>query len=641
MTRTEAHVSINDVATTTTKQFNDLSDIVQKSRDSLLKGNKLFVRNEITEALNNSTQAIDAGKKECELIFNSAREYVRSIEDLASLFDLGKNIAEVLSDYFSKALVELSKTEALVELYLVDVDKKMIIFINLDYTVDKRAVKPNGSKYLGLQEGFKEKQVRYRGLKTDGVVAKEFKKTIEVRTFDPKFDPATGKVIDLVRDSQPRQNREIIYMTSRVYGLLGGQYKDKKYVEISIHHISLKNFSQEDPITRKLYLSVDNSPDLLFKDDVIDDLKGLDTAADKCKLIISGHGDSEADYIQSDAENNMSGLNRYDLKIEDLADFLKKNINNFSQPNTFSIDRPLPISLMCCQSAGLKAFENRNEDEISMSNTMAGKLLTSLANGPQPIYAKVKARTTNVSSVKSSPRADVVEAKNLSADSLDDPSKQVTKTIVGTPQARRGLGGVNEEGTKLYAFYKDTLKDTSTRDNRKALKNAYGAGHGVQGKKFRVKGYKYAFYYVYENGVPKFKAVDLSDKSDVDPIFEVNKDRLIQYVYGLAYYVYEQHDGLTQHRGMITDSFVGSKVREKKNAILKYLYDIELANNRGEIVNILTRMTNDRAITANLNWYGFGETRTVRLINILKDKFTGPQVLLKLANLDTKNLGLV
>ena len=158
MTPTEADVSINDVATTTTKQFNDLSDIVQKSRDSLLKGNKLFVRNEITEALNNSTQAIDAGKKECELIFNSAREYVRSIEDLASLFDLGKNIAEVLSDYFSKALVELSKTEALVELYLVDVDKKMIIFINLDYTVDKRAVKPNGSKYYGLQEGFKEKQ---------------------------------------------------------------------------------------------------------------------------------------------------------------------------------------------------------------------------------------------------------------------------------------------------------------------------------------------------------------------------------------------------------------------------------------------------------------------------------------------------
>lgn len=243
MTRTEAHVSINDVATTTTKQFNDLSDIVQKSRDSLLKGNKLFVRNEITEALNNSTQAIDAGKKECELIFNSAREYVRSIEDLAYLFDQGE-IAEVLSDYFSKALVELSKTEALVELYLVDVDKKMIIFINLDYTVDKRAVKPNGSKYLGLQEGFKEKQVRYRGLKTDGVVAKEFKKTIEVRTFDPKFDPATGKVIDWVRDSQPRQNREIIYMTSRVYGLLGGQYKDKKYVEISIHHISLKNLTK-------------------------------------------------------------------------------------------------------------------------------------------------------------------------------------------------------------------------------------------------------------------------------------------------------------------------------------------------------------------------------------------------------------
>jgi hypothetical protein len=389
-----------------------------------------------------------------------------------------------------------------------------------------------------------------------------------------------------------------------------------------------------------LYLSVDNSPDLLFKDDVIDDLKGLDTAADKCKLIISGHGDSEADSIQSDAEHDMSGLNRYDLKIEDLADFLKKNINHYCKPDTFSIDRPLPISLMCCQSAGLKAFENRTEDLISLQNTMAGKLLISLANAPLRIYAKVKARTTNVASVKSSPRADVVKAKNLSADSLDDPSQQVTKTIVGTSQIRRGLGGV--KGTKLYAFYNDTLLNTSTPNNRVALKDAYGVGYGVQGKKFRVKGYKYAFYYVYENATtPKFKAVDLSDKSEVDPIFEVNKDRLIQYVYGLAYYVYEQHEGLTQQKGIVTDRFVEPKVREKKSAVLKYLYNIELALNPAQIVDILTRMTIDPAITANLNWYGFGETRTVKLIKILKAEFPGGQNLLRLANLDNKNLGLV
>ena len=632
MTRTEAHVSINDVATTTTKQFNDLSDIVQKSRDSLLKGNKLFVRNEITEALNNSTQAIDAGKKECELIFNSAREYVRSIEDLAYLFDQGE-IAEVLSDYFSKALVELSKTEALVELYIVNVDKKMIIFINLDYTVDKRAVKPNGSKYLGLQEGFKEKQVRYRGLKTDGVVAKEFKKKFQKREVVVRedIDPITKIKTRVVEFQGPTIDQEITYMTSRVYGLLGSQYKEKKYVEISIHYTSLKDYKEKDP-TGKYYYSVDRSPDLLFKDDVIDDLKGLDTAADKCKLIISGHGDSEADSIQSDAEHDMSGLNRYDLKIEGLADFLQKNINHYCKPDFFSIDRPLPISLMCCQSAGLKAFENRPENEISLENTMAGKLLISLKNAPLPIYAKVKARTTNVASVKSSPRADVVESKKLSAVSLDNPSQQEPKPIVGTSQVRRGLGGVNKKNSTLYAFYNDTTQNT----------NAYGVGYGVQGKDFRVKGYKYAFYYVYENGVPKFKAVDLSDKSDVDPIFEVNKDRLIQYVYGLAYYVYEQHEGLTQQGGMKIDRLVERKVREKKNAILKYLYDIELANNRGEIVNILTRMTNDRAITANLNWYGFGETRTVKLINILKGEFTGPQKgLLDLANLDNKNLGLV
>ena len=216
--------------------------------------------------------------------------------------------------------------------------------------------------------------------------------------------------------------------------------------------------------------------------------------------------------------------------------------------------------------------------------------------------------------------------------SLDNPSQQEPKPIVGTSQVRRGLGGVNKKNSTLYAFYNDTTQNT----------NAYGVGYGVQGKDFRVKGYKYAFYYVYENGDPKFKAVDLSDKSDVDPIFEVNKDRLIQYVYGLAYYVYEQHEGLTQQGGMKTDRLVERKVREKKNAILKYLYDIESASNRSEIVDALKRMTNDRAITANLNWYGFGETRTVKLINMLKGEFTGPQKgLLRLANLDNKNLGLV
>jgi hypothetical protein len=93
---------------------------------------------------------------------------------------------------------------------------------------------------------------------------------------------------------------------------------------------------------------------------------------------------------------------------------------------------------------------------------------------------------------------------------------------------------------------------------------------------------------------------------------------------------------------MKIDRLVERKVREKKNAILKYLYDIESANNRSEIVDALKSMTIDRAITANLNWYGFGETRTVKLINILKVEFTGPQKgLLDLANLDNKNLGLV
>jgi hypothetical protein len=497
--------------------------------------------------------------------------------------------------------------------------------------VDKRQTKPGDihSEY-GLQKGFKEKQVKYRGLNTNGVVPTEFKKKFQKREVVVRedIDPITKIKTRVLEFQGSTIDQEITYMTSRVYGLLGSQYKEKKYVEISIHYTSLKDYKEKDP-TGKYYFSVDRSPDLLFMNDLIDDLKGLDTAGDKCKLIISGHGGSESDSIQSDAQHKMAGITAYNLKIEGLADFLQKNINHYCKPDFFSIDRPLPISLMCCQSAGLKAFENRPGNEISLENTMAGKLLISLKNAPLPIYAKIKARTTNVASVKSSSRADVVEAKNLSADSLDDPSQQ---TIVGTSQVRRGLGGVDNNST-LYAFYKDTKRNT----------NAYGRDYGVQGNDFRVKGYKYAFYYVYENGTtPKFKVVDLSGKSEVDPIFEVNKDRLIQYVYGLAYYVYEQHEGLTQQGGMETDRLVERKVREKKNAILKFLYDIESASNSAQIVRILNRMIIDPAITANLNWYGFGETRTVKLIKILKDKFNGsPTLLLKLANLDNKNLGLV
>ena len=363
-----------------------------------------------------------------------------------------------------------------------------------------------------------------------------------------------------------------------------------------------------------------------------DHLKG---AVDKCKIIISGHGSSEISYIASDHQNKNKDITKYTFNISDISSFLGVNINKACGTSVFSLDNPLPISFMSCQSAGLRAFEDRNEDKIDLANTMAGRLLKDLAGLPDPIYARVKARTTSVASLKTKIRSDVVTVTNLSADVIDDSKKEINKKIVGTPQIRRGLAGV--ENGKLKAFYEHTIESDP---------KAYGNDYGFQGKDYRVKGYKYVFYYERDLlGNPKFKVADLSDNSNVDQVFEVNKDRLIQYIFGLAYYVYEQHGGVKFFVGAKKKVNIPDDVKRKKSAILKYLYDIEMSKSKTEMVNILGRMSLERDIIKNLGVKIFHveKTRTVKLIEKLIVILNSPdprQNLLPLADLDNKNLGL-
>jgi hypothetical protein len=139
------------------------------------------------------------------------------------------------------------------------------------------------------------------------------------------------------------------------------------------------------------------------------------------------------------------------------------------------------------------------------------------------------------------------------------------------------------------------------------------------------------------------RVADLSDNLNVDPVFEVNKDRLIQYIFGLAYYVYEQHGGVKFFGGIKKVENIPFDVKRKKSAILKYLYDIEMSKSRSYIVAILTRMSREPDIIKNLGVKIFHveKTRTVKLIEQLIVIFKEPQQqLLPLADLDNKNLGL-
>jgi hypothetical protein len=584
-----------------------------------------FIRQQITKAISTAENTLKVAQTDCSKLYNNAEIYLNTLGEYDFFYDNGEIENDLRSLYLEDARTKSRMAQVFAETELLESDKKTIIFINLDYVVDSA----NG---MGLGVGYRKKQITYRGLDNTPIDQLDFKKQIDVRETHYYLD-SNGKQLATSTDKQ----ETVTYMTSKIYKLLG--QVEKRYIEIDIKHLRENQYQKvvrskdangknQMIVTRGI-----NPNDFLIKDTFVRHFDHLKGAVDKCKIIISGHGGSENSYIASDHQNKNKEIRHYSFNISDISSFLGVNINKACGTSVFSLDNPLPISFMSCQSAGLRAFEDRNQNEIDLSNTMAGRLLIDLAGLPDPIYARVKARTTSVASLKTKIRSDVVTVTNLSADVIDDPKKEINKTIVGTPQIRRGLDGV--ENGKLSAFY----NHTNNSDPK-----AYGKGYGFQGKDYRVKGYKYVFYYERDLlGNPKIKVADLSDNSNVDPVFEVNKDRLIQYIFGLAYYVYEQHGGVKFFGGIKKVENIPADVQRKKSAILKYLYDIEMSQSRFEIVTILTRMSREPDIIKNLGVKIFHveKTRTVKLIEQLIVIFKEPQQkLLPLANLDNKNLGL-
>jgi hypothetical protein len=609
--------------------IDDLQESEKKIKAAIIidPAKSAYFRQEIRNAISNAENTLKAAQTDCIKLYNDAETYLNTFGEFDFFYDNGEIENELKSLYLDVART-LSRTAiVLANTELLESDKKTIIFINLDYVVDI-------AKGQGLGAGYRKKQITYRGLDNTPIDQLDFKKQIDVRETHCYLD-SNGKQLATSTDKQ----ETVTYMTSKIYKLLG--QVEKRYIEIDIKHLRENQYQKvvrskdangknQMIVTRGI-----NPNDFLIKDTFVRHFDHLKGAVDKCKIIISGHGGSENSCIASDHQNKNKEIRHYSFNISDISSFLGVNINKACGTSVFSLDNPLPISFMSCQSAGLRAFEDRNENEIDLSNTMAGRLLIDLAGLPDPIYARVKARTTSVASLKTKIRSDVVTVTNLSADVIDDSKKEINKTIVGTPQIRRGLDGV--ENGKLSAFYDHTKKSDP---------KAYGKGYGFQGKDYRVKGYKYVFYYERDLlGNPKIKVADLSDNSNVDPVFEVNKDRLIQYIFGLAYYVYEQHGGVKFFGGIKKVENIPADVKRKKSAILKYLYDIEMSKSRLEMVTILTRMSREPDIIKNLGVKIFHveKTRTVKLIEKLIVIVNNPdprQNLLPLADLDNKNLGL-
>ena len=608
--------------------IDDLQESEKKIKAAIIidPAKSAYFRQEIRNAISNAENTLKAAQIDCIKLYNDAETYLNTFGEFDFFYDSGEIENELKSLYLDVART-LSRTAiVLANTELLESDKKTIIFINLDYVVDIASGK-------GLGAGYRQKQETYRGLdKTPVGPPLEFSKLIDVEEIHTYFDPKGNRVT-----KKTDKKELVIYMVSKIYKLLG--QVEKRYIEIDIKHLKENQYQKvvrskdAKGNNQKIVTRGKSSDDFLIKDKIVQHFDHLKGAADKCKIIISGHGFSENSHISSDYQNKNKDIINYKFTISDISHFLRVNINHACGNLVFTVDNPLAISFMSCQSAGLNAFKDRKEAEIDLANTMAGRLLNSLASQPNPIYARVKARTTNVLSIKEKERSDVVTVENLSADVLDDPLKTISKTIVGTQQRRRGLGGVKTG--KLSAFYNHTI----TSDSK-----AYALGWGVQGKDNRVKGYKYVFYYERDlSGNPKMRVVDLSDNLNVDPVFEVNKDRLIQYIFGLAYYVYEQHGGVKFFGGIKKVENIPVDVKRKKGAILKYLYDIEMSKSRSDIVAILTRMSREPDIIKNLGVKIFHveKTRTVKLIEQLIVIFKEPQQqLLPLADLDNKNLGL-
>ena len=331
------------------------------------------------------------------------------------------------------------------------------------------------------------------------------------------------------------------------------------------------------------------------------------------KLMISGHGWYETGDIQTDAQGRNPARQTYNHAIADIAAFLARNIKDHTPYQFDSPTKTIKTSLFCCCSAGLDAGGNVTQNaagelrgehgRVDLKNTMAGRLMTRLKNAEPgfPVYAVVKARTTPVASVK--------------CDIRTKPKKSGGLVTHGTHQTHRGQDFVPSNVKALFEGGADA--------------HPYITGYGFQGKTSRMPGYKRKFKW---NPTGTAMVVtDVADNSVVDPLFEIQKDRVIQYLIGTAFHVQNRDSdaayGEVKRGGLLDyattveqaedlpailvalnqaalDPFVNRHMTVANNKFTKWLYNTNKATRTRQIIDWLINSltTHPNKLLPSPNW---------------------------------------
>ncbi|OGT67349.1 MAG: hypothetical protein A3J38_07925 [Gammaproteobacteria bacterium RIFCSPHIGHO2_12_FULL_45_9] len=299
----------------------------------------------------------------------------------------------------------------------------------------------------------------------------------------------------------------------------------------------------EDPTKRYIQISV------LDQQDFLNDAPEFQYLTPGSKIIAAGHGLFESISILTDAEAGCriksfgtgmfagKGEDARPIPIKDLARFIVTNIKKHSPYKFTTLENPLKMSIFFCQAAGLISDYNiiQKEDKtlvsqygrtpVSLANTMAGRLLHDLrqVDGECPVLAVIKARTTTVISVNVPTIAEPLSlSETASPYSLSGTYRcqniygvPATGALHGTPQFHRGQDIFDPSQLKKIEFEYYSLHKQA----------------GFQGHDHRIHGYKRKFQWGPDG---QMQVTDVSDNSAVDPFFEIQKDRVLQYLFYLA-----------------------------------------------------------------------------------------------------------
>lgn len=334
-----------------------------------------------------------------------------------------------------------------------------------------------------------------------------------------------------------------------------------------------------------------------------EDIKEFEYLNLNSKLVISGHGGYEAAAVETDGKDN--DKDRKDIKITKLCSFIKNNIKN-NQEKFDSYLNPLKISFLSCVSAGMDLDKITKTEDIDLAKTMAGQLLIGLKQ--EGIYAAIKARTTSVATVKTAIRSGPV-ASTDSHISTDRVKPKINRLLDGTPQKHRGIDFV----------------PANIKTKKGIRSHDYTDKFGFQGRQQRMPGYKYLFKW---DATGKMNVTDIADGNVVNPFFEIQKDRVIQYLYGAAYHV---GDGI----GMKHSA-------SKRKEIIDIAYAIEKTSDVDELKTAVRAAGQNQAVNRHVAMIPSDkDTRTRKILDwILNHLTTNPDTLLPAPNWNQRKLGL-